>query len=177
MKSLGEEGKIGWQIYGDEEIYYPDFEYTYNKNTFKFIREHIILRIREDRESLLRQVSELKNELKSVYGFSPTSISNKIQDTNENIEKLLKTIKENKMLSSLENPVLEFAEYTRKIKDINESYQDIYEVIIKPIQKEGEKGVRATVRWAIISITVATLISIVVSNWSSIKTILYGLTK
>ena len=176
MKKLGEERVIGWNVFGDDDMSYPDFEFTYNRSTFEFIRKQIIQRLRDDRQSLLERVNNLEKELKSVYGFSPSLINKKINDTNENIEKLLATIKENKMLSSLEEPVLEFAEYTKKIKGINKSYQNIYEIVLKPIQKEGEKGIKATVRWAIISIVVATLISTAISNWNSIKTISHGLT-
>ena len=40
--------------------------------------------------------------------------------------------------------------------------------IIKPIQKEGEAGVKQTVKWAIISIVASTFLSLLIGNWKDI---------
>lgn len=172
MKELGDKGIIEWMALGDEDVYYPDFVFTFNTHTFKFIREILIKKIQDDRLSLINRIKELENELNSVYGFSPRLINKKINKTKENVDELLANIKKNELLKSLETPVRDFSDYTDKIKEINDSYQNIYGLIIKPLQEEGEKGVKATVFWAIISIVVATLLSIIISNWNSIKAII-----
>lgn len=46
-----------------------------------------------------------------------------------------------------------------------EKYEDVYKNIIRPVQLEGESGVKATVRWAIISIVASTAISVALGNW------------
>lgn len=176
MKQLGDRGIIKWDVIGDEEVHYPDFTFTFNKQTFQFIREVVIKKLQDERVSLISRIRELETELNSVYGFSPSVINERISRTKENVEELLSAIKKNELLKSLERPVLEFSEYTDRIKEINNSYQNIYGLIIKPVQEEGRRGVKATVLWAIISIAVATLLSWLISNWNSIKTIVHGIT-
>lgn len=54
------------------------------------------------------------------------------------------------------------------------NYDEVYKNIIKPIQREGEQGVRQTVKWAIISIVISTFLRFYVSifyNWELVNNI------
>jgi hypothetical protein len=55
------------------------------------------------------------------------------------------------------------------ISVVSEGYEHIYKNIIRPVQEEGKSGVKATVKWAILSILISTAISLAISNWLFLK--------
>lgn len=171
MKDLGEKNVIDWMAFAHDDYMAPDFVFEFNRKTFEFIRLELLDKFYGERAQLLKTINELENKLDLIYGFNPEKINDDIKKANERATELLTTIKNNEMLASLEKQVSEYTNYLNKIHGINKIYNDVYLNIVKPVKDEGKKGVKATALWAVVSIIIATIVSIAISNWTFIKDI------
>lgn len=136
----------------------------------------ILIRIRgstHDYFSKLMEVFEvevllLENKLQDLIGFDPNEVKSNISKAQHDIDNAKKIAKDNKILEPLIEQISEIEKNFKSIQVVANNYDEVYKNIIKPIQKEGEQGVRQTVKWAIISIVVSTILSFVIGNWSKI---------
>lgn len=176
MKELGDTGVIEWDAVG-EEGFKPSFRFAFNKKTFQFFKDKVLKSILDDREKLLSKINDLEGEIESIYKFNPQKLNENIEKTNKSAEHLLRTIQQDENLKSLENPIKEYRDHLDRICNINKSYQNIFTHIVRPIQEEGERGVKATAKWAIVSVVAASIISIIIGNWNTITTTMTSLTK
>ncbi|HHT9119106.1 MAG TPA: hypothetical protein ACFYD3_00990 [Candidatus Hypogeohydataceae bacterium YC41] len=109
--------------------------------------------------------------------FNPDALLTQITQTNRIIHDIKKEVETNEMLSPLRKPLEEMQDYVSRTEIVTNVYSDIYLQIIKPIQMASQAGVRATAKWAIISIVLATTISIIVTNWNSVFHLLEEMSK
>ena len=75
---------------------------------------------------------------------------------------------ENDLLKPILRPIEQIESQFKSVEAVSRIYDDVYKNIIRPIQKEGEAGVKQTVKWAIISIVASTLLSVLIGNWESL---------
>lgn len=121
------------------------------------------------KEVLKAEIEALKKEKEEILSFDIDRMSNEISKARIQANKVYGGIKEDEMLNSLQKPLENFISYLDEINNINESYLKIYKNIIKPIQKEGQRGIKTTVKWAVLTIIVSTIISLIITNFSYVK--------
>ncbi|WP_199508347.1 MULTISPECIES: hypothetical protein [unclassified Psychrobacter] len=124
---------------------------------------------------LLGKLSELEREraaldarLTEILTFNPKLLSDNVKATQLELDKVDNLIKNNELLAAMKQPIDDIRRHFASVSTVASSYEDIYKNIIKPVQEEGRAGVRETVKWAIISIVVSTVISLVLSNWDKL---------
>lgn len=118
--------------------------------------------------TLESEVLLLENKIQDLIGFDPNEVKSNISKAQYDIDSVKKIAKENKHLKSLVDEISQIEKNFQSVQVVANNYDEVYKNIIKPIQKESEQGVRQTVKWAIISIVVSTLLSFIIGNWSII---------
>lgn len=114
------------------------------------------------------EVLLLENKLQDLLGFDPNEVKSNISKAQYDIDNAKKIAKENKILEPLIEQISQIEKNFKSVQVVANNYDEVYKNIIKPIQREGEQGVRQTVKWAIISIVVSTVLSFIIGNWSII---------
>ncbi|MGE8623868.1 hypothetical protein [Acinetobacter schindleri] len=117
---------------------------------------------------LEREVLLLENKLQDLLGFDPNEVKSNISKAQYDIDNAKKIAKENKILEPLIDQISQIEKNFKSVQVVANNYDEVYKNIIKPIQREGEQGVRQTVKWAIISIIVSTVLSFIIGNWAII---------
>ncbi|OPK07336.1 hypothetical protein HFV04_003370 [Pseudomonas sp. BIGb0427] len=120
-------------------------------------------------EKLEAEYVTLDKRITDILTFSPSALTSRIADTKRQIDEVKKHVASNDLLKPLANPLREIQSHFDSISVVSEGYEHIYKNIIRPVQEEGRSGVKATVRWAILSIVISTLISLAISNWPSLE--------
>jgi hypothetical protein len=135
-------------------------------NDSKKLANDIISKM-ENKDSLIHdlteQISELHKELDYIQSFSPAQIENKLSKLSQDICLIKKTISNNDLLKSFLPTLTELENYSNDIAKINKSYREIYLNILQPIKNDSNKGIKTTVRWAIISIIITTAVSLLIT--------------
>ena len=80
-----------------------------------------------------------------------------------NLEKLKEQLSNNPLFNSLKPQIDEIEKNLNSVDKVATNYEDVYKNIILPVKKEGESGVKQTVKWAIISIVISSIISGLIS--------------
>lgn len=117
----------------------------------------------------MKQFCDIKAEKKRLLTFEPDTLLIQFAQTKERIIDIEKQIGKNKVLLPLKSPLEELLGSINSIERVTKVYSDVYLQIIKPIQIESKKGMKTTVTWAIISILLATIFSVMVTNWTYFK--------
>lgn len=120
-------------------------------------------------EKLEAEYVALDKRITDILTFNPSALTNRITDTKRQIDEVKKHVASNDLLKPLAGPLREIQSHFDSISVVSEGYEHIYKNIIRPVQEEGRSGVKATVKWAILSIVISTVISLAVSNWPSLK--------
>ena len=132
--------------------------------------EHLAILLHEiddDMEGLRRRLSE-------ILTFDPESLKAEISNAGEQLAASRKLVEENNLLKPLLNQISIIEKHFHGVAAVADKYEEVYKNIIRPVQLEGESGIKATVRWAIISVVVSTVISILLGNWKDIFDIFKG---
>lgn len=159
LYELNQEKVIYFEMIG-EDGFKPITLMGITEKTHAYLSE--LMRILE------REVLFLENKLRDLIGFDPNEVKSNISKAQYDIDNVKKIAKENKHLKSLADEISKIEKNFQSVLVVANNYDEVYKNIIKPIQKEGEQGVRQTVKWAIISIVVSTLLSFIIGNWSII---------
>ena len=121
---------------------------------------------------LLGLISELETERTSlesriteILTFNPNLLSKNISETKVKLDEVSSLIKNNDLLEPMTKPIKDIRHHFESVSVVASNYEDVYKNIIRPVQEEGRSGVRETVKWAIISIVISTLLSLVLNNW------------
>lgn len=120
-------------------------------------------------EKIEMEYVALDQRITDILTFNPSALTNRISDTKRQIDEVYKHVASNELLKPLSGPLREIQSHFDSIRVVSEGYEHIYKNIIRPVQEEGRSGVKATVKWAILSILISTAISLVISNWSFLK--------
>ncbi|WP_370244411.1 hypothetical protein [Alteromonas abrolhosensis] len=120
-------------------------------------------------ESVKQEHEALNARITEILTFSPDLLSKTISETQSKLNDVSTHIQGNELLKPMEKPLNEIRHHFKSVNRVASNYEDIYKNIIRPVQEEGRSGVKATVRWAVISIVLSTCISLVISNWGKIS--------
>ncbi|QQG29299.1 hypothetical protein JFY74_04325 [Pectobacterium carotovorum] len=115
-------------------------------------------------ESVESEYNSLEQRITEILTFNPNQLSKKISDTKKKLDEVESLIKGNELLKPMESPLREIQQHFKSVSTVSSEYEDIYKNIIRPVQEEGRSGVKATVRWAVISIVISTALSWSISN-------------
>jgi len=160
LHKLDEAGVIDYSDIG-EDGFKPIILCIINDDTHRYVAALA--------ENLEAEYVALDKRITDILTFSPSTLTSRIADTKRQIEEVEKHVASNDVLKSLAVPLREIQSHFDSISVVSEGYEHIYKNIIRPVQEEGRSGVKATVRWAILSIVISTLISLAITNWSSLK--------
>lgn len=148
--SLGEKNIIEYDFWRGIMII------TITQNTYQHLI-NLITHLKIEKLILDKRIDE-------ILTFNPHTLSKEIQETQNKIQEIRHQIENNDLLRGLENPLNHVGYYFNSVSKISNNYDDIYKNIVKPIQTEGREGIKATVKWAIISIVISTLLSFIIGN-------------
>ena len=130
----------------------------------KHTADHLVKLIEEIDDDL----HDLRRRLSDILTFDPERLKAEVTGAETLLKDARKTAEANELLRPLLSQISSIESHFHGVAVVAEKYEDVYKNIIRPVQREGESGVKATVRWAIISIVASTAISIVIGNWKDI---------
>lgn len=125
-------------------------------------------------ESIECEYNSLEQRITEIFTFNPSQLSKRIADTKQKLDEVERHIKANELLKPMEAPLREIQHHFKSVSTVSNGYEDIYKNIIRPVQEEGRSGVKATVKWAVISIGISTALSWVISNFDKISALFNG---
>jgi len=166
LYELSEQGSIYYEETG-EDGFRPFFLAGYTKKTAEHLLTHL--------DAIATTFAEkdgsravLEERLQDILTFDPDRLTNDILSANAQLKDARKAAEENNLLKPLLPQIQTIEKHLRGVSAVAEQYEEVYKNIIRPVQLEGKEGVKATVRWAVLSIIVSTAISLVISNWSEL---------
>lgn len=125
--------------------------------------------------TLIREIEQdskdLERRLIEVLTFSPDRLKAEIENAEGQLKEARKLAEENELLQPILKQILSIEQHFHGVATVADKYEEVYKNIIRPVQLEGEAGVKATVRWAIIGIFASTLVSIALGSWKDIVAI------
>lgn len=115
--------------------------------------------------------SLLDDRIKALLQHDPNRLMLDISQSEQHIKQVQAQLASNSILSSLQSPLNDIEIHFKSIRKVAENYDDVYKNILKPVQEESRKGMRATVMWAVISIVTSWLLA----NYESIMAFIAAL--
>ena len=147
-----------------EEIGEDGFAPIVMAGTTKRTHEYLATLLQE----IDKEMEDLKLRLREILTFDPESLQVEIAGAAAQLNAAKKSAEESPLLRPLLQQISIIERHFNGVAVVADKYEDVYKNIIRPVQLEGESGVKATVRWAIIGIVASTVISVVLGNWKSI---------
>jgi len=163
LYELNEGGVLHYEEIG-EDGFAPIIMCNVSVRTHEYLEE-LLLQVNQD-------VDSLRIRIKEILTFDPTQMAKEIRETEQKLGEVKESIASNDLLKPLENPISEISKHFNSAKVVSESYEEIYKNIVRPMQEEGRQGVKVTVRWAVISIIVSVALSWLISNWTTVLTLI-----
>ncbi|WP_342089296.1 hypothetical protein [Dyadobacter sp. OTU695] len=125
--------------------------------------KHLILEIEYNGTCDRNEIERLDKRITDILTFNPKKLSDELKAT----ESVIAATKEQLRSSSLLQPMIpqlnQIEEHFKSLNKVARNYEEVYKNIILPVKEEGKLGVRQTVRWAILSIIISTLFSIIIT--------------
>jgi hypothetical protein len=107
----------------------------------------------------------LEERITLLLTHNPQKLKSDIESSKKHISEAMQQISSNEILKPLLTPLQSIETHFNSISRVAEIYDDVYKNILRPVQEEGRSGVKATVKWAIISI----IASWMLTNYSEIE--------
>ncbi|MFZ6744116.1 hypothetical protein ACO0LC_12875 [Undibacterium sp. JH2W] len=155
LYSLSENGVIHYDEIG-EEGFKPIVMLSCTSQTNKYL-DQILEKIENDQD-------DLRQRLKEILTFDPENLKTQIERVESQLMVAKKSAEENDLLKPLLQQISTIDAHFQSAARVAKHYEDVYKNIIRPMQIEGQSGIKATVKWAIIGIVASTAISIVLGN-------------
>ena len=159
LYELNSEGIIYYEEIG-EDGFAPIILVGIKKETHLFLTQLI--------EKTEIEVINIEQIIKDLLTFDPELLTQNIEKAQKDLNHAKKQALSNEILKPILKPIEQIENQFKSVAAVSKIYDDVYKNIIKPIQKEGEAGVKQTVRWAIISIVASTFLSLLIGNWKDI---------
>lgn len=159
LYELDREGIIYYEEVG-EDGFAPIVLAGIKKETHLFLTQLI--------EKTEIEVINIEKMIKDLLTFDPELLTQNIEKAQKDLNHAKKQALSNEILKPILKPIEQIENQFKSVVAVSRVYDDVYKNIIKPIQKEGEAGVKQTVRWAIISIVASTFLSLLIGNWKDI---------
>ena len=159
LYELNSEGIIYYEEIG-EDGFAPIILVGIKKETHLFLTQLI--------EKTEIEVINIEQIIKDLLTFDPELLTQNIEKAQKDLNHAKKQALSNEILKPILKPIEQIENQFKSVAAVSKIYDDVYKNIIKPIQKEGEAGVKQTVKWAIISIVASTFLSLLIGNWKDI---------
>lgn len=157
---------LTYDVVTDDEETYLAYEGTFKIKIFSDFCFQLLSASKGNYEKLLEEKA-------SILNYDPQKMDITISSANQKIKSIQQNIKENtELFNGIEPYIKELEKYLSSVKTINSNFTDVYKNIIAPITKESKNGVKATAKWAIISIIVSLIISLLIQNWTVISNLI-----
>lgn len=158
---LNEKGIIDYEEIG-EEGFAPIIMCSVKNETREYLKELIISQ-QTKIEKFANEINDLNKRITEILTFNPNKLSFEISKSKTDLEKLKEQLSNNPLFNSLKPQIDEIEKNLNSVDKVATNYEDVYKNIILPVKKEGESGVKQTVKWAIISIVISSIISGLIS--------------
>lgn len=168
LYELSQQGSIHYEEIGED-----GFKPIILAGTTPKTAEHLTVLLSKSDDDL----ESLEGRIKDILTFNPDRLRSEISDAEAQLVDAKEKVKANEMLRPLLRQIETIEKHFHGVAAVAERYEEVYKNIIRPVQLEGEAGVKATVRWAIYSIIVSTLISIAIGNRKDIVEIFHPTAK
>ena len=126
--------------------------------------------LQKDLTSVAEQRGLLHLKLTEVLKHDPDRLRTEIAKSELHIKDAREQIAKNPILQPLSAPLQDIERHFSSISNVARNYDDVYKNILKPMQDEGRKGIRATVFWAIIGIAASWLLA----NYTKLAELIAG---
>lgn len=133
------------------------------KNETKEYLKALITTQHSQLENSINEINDLNKRITEILTFNPNKLSSEISKSKNDLENLKKQLTTNPLFSTLKLQIDEIEKNLNSVDKVASNYEDVYKNIILPVKKEGESGVKQTVKWAIISIVISSIISGIIS--------------
>lgn len=171
LYDLDQEGAITFEAPGDGDHLLICYTKKVETPTHLLLYlESAAEQLRVANQSLQEDLDRTKSTLAEIYQHNPEALKQKIQSSREHIRKARKSIVENEVLATLAAPLDEIQRHFDSLAVVADNYSSVYSNVLKPIEEEGKKGVKATVRWALAGI----FVSVLIANFKTVKDIFVG---
>ncbi len=114
-------------------------------------------------KEILNDKMTLIKEIEEVMQYSPTLISTQVETVKSDLEVINKKLESNELFKPFLKTIKNLENYVLEIEKINGIYNIIYKNLIKPVRLEGTKGIKTTTVWAIVSIVLTSIASILIN--------------
>ncbi len=162
--TLNDKGILYYEEIG-EEGFKPIIMCSVKPETTEYLK-HLLIDMEKSNSKDRKEIEELNKRITEILTFNPQKLSDEIKLTENIIYKTKEQLKGNPILEPLQVQLEQVELHFNSLRRAAFHYEDVYKNIILPVREEGKLGVRQTVRWAIISIVISTLFSLVIS-WLS----------
>ena len=160
LYKFDEAGVLKYEEIG-EDGFKPIIIAGITSNTYIYL-DGLISKLKDEYE-------DLENRIAEIFTFNPNVLSKSISATKLKLDSVSDLVKNNELLKPIEQPLKEIRRHFESVYTVSSNYEDIYKNIIRPVQEEGRSGVKATVKWAVISIIISTILSLIISNWHDLS--------
>lgn len=147
---LNQQGAIHFESVG-EDGFKPIDICSINRETHTHLQKSLT--------SAAEQRGLLHLKLTEVLKHDPERLRAEIAKSELHIKDAREQIAKNPILQPLSAPLRDIERHFSSISNVARNYDDVYKNILKPMQDEGRKGIRATVFWAIIGIAASWLLA------------------
>ena len=101
----------------------------------------------------------LNSRVIEILKHDPDRLRSEIAKSEAHIRNAKEQIAQNPILGPLAKPLKDIEHHFASISSVAKNYDDVYKNILKPMQDEGRRGIRATVFWAIVGIVASWLLA------------------
>lgn len=158
---LDAEGILDYEEIG-EEGFKPIIMCFVNAKTTEYLKK-ILGKLETESSADKKEIVMLNNRITDILTFDPKRLSDQINSTESIISVTREQLQSNPILQPLILQLEQIETHFKSLSKVAHNYEDVYKNIILPVKEEGKSGVRQTVKWAIISVIVSTILSVVIS--------------
>lgn len=161
LLELNDKGVLEYEEIG-EEGFKPIIMCSIKPETTDYLKK-IIAEIETESSIDKKEILLLNTRITEILTFDPKRLSDKINSTEIIIAETKEQLKSNPILQPLTLQLNQIEIHFKSLSKVAHNYEEVYKNIILPVREEGKSGVRQTVKWAIISIIISTLLSVIIS--------------
>ncbi|MFT6843463.1 MAG: hypothetical protein ACJASR_002244 [Psychroserpens sp.] len=161
LHELNNKGILDYEEIG-EEGFKPIIMCSLKPETTGYLK-NLITNIETESSIDKKEIVLLNKRITEILTFDPKRLSDKLNETKITIANTKEQLKSNPLLQPLALQLEQIEIHFKSLSKVANNYEEVYKNIILPVKEEGSSGVRQTVKWAIISIIISTLLSVIIS--------------
>ncbi len=158
---LDEQGVLDYEEIG-EDGFKPIVMCSIKPETSQYLKQ-LVTSVTNEASEKQMEIEKLNTRITEILTFNPEKLSDEIRSTENIILQTRQQLSLNPVLQPLIAQLDQIEVHFKSLSKVANNYEEVYKNIILPVREEGKSGVRQTVRWAIISIIISTLLSVLFS--------------